>query len=220
MAYPIPNPGDSLGQLSFRLYYGEVLRQALQQARDGVLHPQWRENVGSSSRLSGLQHSDPYGVRLSVVTAINEMPRAAWEPGHSPDWRAALNSWFDASRAALAEHRKTVLDQHATMTQSSMTARVRLTAPTAGDALTKITELDVQNDGLARQSLATFITQRDTLTASYGAGLSAGGEDVDWRTWLEGRIDTWDTDNSLAAEGARAMVRQQPSYLERLPTYW
>jgi len=81
MTHPTPDASKSLGQLSFRLYLGEVLRQALQQARDGVLGPQWRENVATSSRLSGLRSNDPYGILLPIVTAINEMPRAAWEPG-------------------------------------------------------------------------------------------------------------------------------------------
>jgi hypothetical protein len=113
MTHPPPDASKSLGQLSFRLYLGEVLRQSLQQARDGVLGPQWRENVATSSRLSGLRSNDPYGILLPIVTAINEMPRAAWEPGHSPGWRAAVDSWFAASRAALAEHRNITLEQHA-----------------------------------------------------------------------------------------------------------
>jgi hypothetical protein len=66
MAHPFHDPSESLGQLSFRLYYGEVLRQALQKARDGNLDPQWRENVANSSMLSGLLSGpDPYGVHLS-----------------------------------------------------------------------------------------------------------------------------------------------------------
>jgi hypothetical protein len=35
MAHPFDDPSLSLGQFSFRLYYGEVLRRALQAARDG-----------------------------------------------------------------------------------------------------------------------------------------------------------------------------------------
>lgn len=220
MAHPFPNDRETLGQLNFRLYFGSALREALQQARDGVLQPNWRETVAASSRLSGLQTNDPYGVLLPVVTAINEMPRAAWEPGHSPGWRTALDSWFDASRTALAEDRNITLEQHARMTRlgSSMSTAARISARSVEDVIAQIAATDAQNDELARQSLSTFILQRDKLTASYGAGLVAGGEQVDWRTWFEGRINTWD--NELAANGARMTMRQQPSYLERLPTYW
>lgn len=220
MAHPFPNDSESLGQLSFRLYFGAVLREALQQARDGVLQPDWRENVAASSRLSGLHTNDHYGVLLPVVTAINEMPRAAWEPGHSPGWRTALDSWFDASRTALAEERNITLEQHARMAKlgSSMTTAARISTRSVEEAITKIAATDAQSDELARQSLSTFVVQRDKLTASYGAALAAGGEQVDWRTWFEGRINTWD--NELAASGARMTVQQQYSYLERLPTYW
>jgi hypothetical protein len=221
MVHPFPaEASESLGQLSFRLHFGEVLREALQQARDGVLDPQWRETVATSSRLSGLQSNDPYGILLPVVTAIYEMPRAAWEPGHSPGWRTALDSWFDASRAALAEHRDITLTEHAKITRlgTSTTAAARISARSVPEAITKIADADARNDELTRQSLSMFIVQRDKLTASYGAALAAGGEQVDWRTWFEGRINTWDDD--LAVNGARILVQQETSYLERLPTYW
>ena len=217
MATRFPDHDETLGQLNFRLYFGEVLREALQRARDGLLEPQWRDNVAAGSRLSHLQSNDPYGVFVPVVTAINEMPRAAWEPGHSPGWRAALDSWFDASRAALAEDRNIKLEQHAKNTNLGMIA-ARVAAPSAHAALTQIANTDAQKDDLARKSLSMFIIERDKLTASYGAGLAAGGEAVDWRTWLEDRIATWD--NESAANVARITLQQQNSYLQRLPAYW
>lgn len=213
-----PDGSDSLGQLNFRLYYGEVLREALQRARDGVLDPQWRDKITTSSRLAALQANDPYGVCLPVVTAINEMPPAAWEPGHSPGWRLALDSWFQAARAALTEHRSIELEQHAKLSNLDAAVWARLTAPSAAGTLAQVADLNARKDDLARKSLSTFITQRDTLTASYGAALAAGGEDVDWRSWFEERISTWD--NSVATNGARMVVRQRNSYLERLPAYW
>jgi hypothetical protein len=218
MVHPSFDPSENTGQLSFRLYYGEVLRQALQRARDGLLDPQWRENVAHSSALSG---PDPSGVYASVVTAINEMRTAAWEPGNSPGWRAALDSWYNDSRAALAAHRTITLAQHATLTElgASMSAAARLaTWQAVGDTIAQISRTDAVNDDTARKSLSTFIVQRDKLTASYMAGLAAGGVEVDWRTWFEDRINAWD--NSVAADGARLVLRQGNSYLERLPPYW
>jgi hypothetical protein len=220
MAHPFFDPSLSLGQLSFRLYYGEVLRQALQEARDGNLDPQWRENVANSSVLSGLLSSpDPYGVHLSVVTAINEMPRAAWQPGHSPGWRAALDSWFDDSRNALAEHRTMTLAQQANATKPVVSLSVAALVTTSpSDTIARIARIDAMHDQTAKQTLSTFIVQRDKLTASYMAALAAGGLDVDWRSWFEDRINTWDS--SVAIGGARMTLQQEHSYLERLPTYW
>jgi hypothetical protein len=79
-------------------------------SRDGLLVPHWRELVATMSPLSG---PDPMSLHPLVVTATNERPRAAWEPGSSPGWRAAADSWFDAARGALAEHRRLTLNQHA-----------------------------------------------------------------------------------------------------------
>lgn len=220
MDHSFSDAREGLGQLNFRLYYGAVLRQALQQARDGMLEPDWRESIADSSTIVHLRTSDPYGVRLPVITAISEMPRAAWEPGHSPGWRVAVDSWFGAARAALAEDRSIALEQHARATSlgASVAASARLVASSATEAIESITDADARNDDIARQSLSTFITQRDTLTASYGAALAAGGEDIDWPAWFERRINTWD--NRLAANGARMLLQQRTSYLERLPTYW
>lgn len=220
MTTPFSPPGGGLGPLYFRLYHGEVMRQALQQARDGVLSPQWRENVGRSGALSGLQSSDPYDVRESVVTAINEMPVCAWEPGHSPGWRAALDSWFDAARGALAEHRAVNLEQHANAAKlgASMATAARFAARSIAHAMAQLADNDALNDDTAQKSLSTFIVQRDTLTASYRAALSGAGEDVDWRAWFEERINNWD--NKLAANGARTLLHQQHPLIERLPSYW
>ncbi|BBY96337.1 hypothetical protein MGALJ_60060 (plasmid) [Mycobacterium gallinarum] len=165
--------------------------------------------------------ADPYGVHAAVVTAINEMPSAAWEPGHSPGWRAALDSWFDDARAALIEHRTMSLAQHATSAKlgASMPVAARVaTSPSVIDAIALITRSDAMNDQTARQSLSTFMVQRDMLTASYMAALCAGGVNSDWRSWLEARIKNWD--HSMAAENARRTMRQDHSYLERLPPYW
>ncbi|MBU8841573.1 hypothetical protein [Mycolicibacterium goodii] len=220
MASRFPDDGESLGQFNFRLYFGAVLREALQRARDGVLEPQWRENVASSSKLSALNVSDPYGVLLPIVTAINEMPRAAWEPGQSPGWRTAVDSWFAASRAALVDYRTILLEQHAAIERHghSIVTAARFTAHSVEEVLTRIAATDADKDDVARKSLSTFIVQRDNLTASYGAALAAGGEQVDWRAWLRGRVATWD--NEQAANVARITMQQQYSYLERLPAYW
>lgn len=218
MTQPLPNHQDS-GQLLYQLLYVEVLQRVLQQARDGLLVPHWRDTVAAMSPLSG---PDPMSVHPLVVTALNEMPYAAWEPGHSPGWRAAADSWFATARTALAEHRRLTLMQHAELTKLAelvpISARAAM-SPSMAAALDQIASLDDRNDATARQSLSTFIMARDKLTASYRAALAAGGEDVDWRTWFEERISTWD--NETGAASARIILRQNSSaYMQRLPDYW
>ncbi|KUH89417.1 hypothetical protein [Mycobacterium sp. IS-1556] len=219
MTQASPNHGEQAGQLLYQLLYIEVLQRVLQNARDGLLVPHWRELVVTMSPLSG---PDPMSVHPLVVAAINERPRAAWEPGCSPGWRAAADSWFDEARRALAEHRRLTLVQHAELTKLTellpVSTRTSM-APSVVDALDQISSLDARNDALARQSLSTFVMQRDKLTASYRAALAAGGEDVDWRSWFEERISTWD--NEAGAASARITLQQNAqAYMQRLPEYW
>lgn len=217
MTHVSPNPSERSGQLLYRLLYIEVLQRVLQSARDGVLAPNWRELVATMSPLSG---PDPMGVHPLVVTAINEMSPAAWEPGRSPGWRQAADSWFDAARAALAEHHSLTLIQHAELAKVagllSVSTRASM-APSLAEALEQISSLDARNDAVARQSLSNYVMQRDKLTASYRAALAAGGEDIDWRGWFEERVNTWD--NEAGAAAARITLRQE-GYLQRLPEYW
>lgn len=218
MNQPSPSP-EHAGQLLYQLLHGEVLQRVLQNARDGLLLPHWRESVATMSPLSG---PDPMGIHALVVTAINERAPAAWEPGFSPGWRAAADSWFNDARRALAEHRRLTLIQHAELTKLTellpVATRISM-APSVDDAMAQISSLDDRNDATARQSLSTFIMQRDKLTASYRAALAAGGVDIDWRSWFEKRIDTWD--NEAGAASARIILRQEShSYMQRLPEYW
>ena len=219
MTHASPNGGEKPGQLLYQLLYIEVLQRVLQQARDGLLVPHWRDMVAAMSPLSG---PDPMRVHPLVVAAINEMPHAPWEPGHSPGWRAAADSWFTAARSALAERRRLTLIEHADLTKLAelvpISARAAM-APSVAEALDQIASLDDRNDATARQSLSTFIMARDKLTASYRAALAAGGEDIDWRSWFETRISSWD--NEAGAATARIILRQNPSeYMQKLPGYW
>ena len=143
MMQPIPSHPD-IGQLSYQLLYGEVLKRVLQQARDGLLTPHWRDLVATMPMLSG---PDPMGVHPLIVTAINEHPYAAWEPGRSPGWREAVDNWFDDSRKALADHRRITMTQHAELTQVtaliSVSARIAM-APSVTDAMAQLSSLDAR----------------------------------------------------------------------------
>lgn len=89
MTQPSSN-GPDTGQLLYKLLYNEVLQCILQNARDGLLVPHWRELVATMSPLSG---PDPMGVHPLVATAINELPLANWEPGRST-WLASGRRWL------------------------------------------------------------------------------------------------------------------------------
>lgn len=45
--HPRPDDRERLGQLSFRLFFGAVPREALQRVRDGLPEPRWRDNVAA-----------------------------------------------------------------------------------------------------------------------------------------------------------------------------
>lgn len=219
MTQPLPVDSEKPGQLVYQLLYIEVLKRVVQNARDGLLAPHWRDLVATMSPLTG---PDPMSVHPLVVAAINEMPYAAWEPGHSPGWRVAADSWFATARTALAEERRLMLMYHADLTKLAelvpISARAAV-APSVADALGEVASLDDRNDAMARQSLSTFIMARDKLTASYRAALAAGGVDIDWRSWFEERINAWD--HEAGAASARIILRQpSPCYMERLPDYW
>ena len=48
MTQPSPDP-EHAGQLLYQLLYGEELQRVLQNARDGMLVPHWRELVATMS---------------------------------------------------------------------------------------------------------------------------------------------------------------------------
>ena len=61
-----------------RLLENEVLIRALQQARDGILSPQWRDTLEENGALADAP--DFRGVHGAVIATIQAMPLAAWEP--------------------------------------------------------------------------------------------------------------------------------------------
>jgi len=80
-------------------------------------------------------------------------------------------------------------------------------------AIAQLFNLDARNDDTDRQSLSTFIMQSDKLTASYLTALAAGGVDIDWHSWFEERVSSWD--NASGADSVRILLRQDPPH--RLP---
>jgi hypothetical protein len=204
------------------------LRQmTLERARDGSLSPTWRDELPLSNA------SLPPGASIEgfemAVDKIRQMPYPAWEPGHAPDWQTALGAWYIDSRSLL--------------TQSDTVNAHRLTAAmvTADDVLshdvgypgpngesrllshlsTSLGSIDETSDFARHLLEQSYVQTRDLLTASYLAGLAAGGREVDWVQWLKARVAHWSPDEP----GTRRAITEfnHPTFreqLERLPKYW
>lgn len=66
-----------------------------------------------------------------------------------------------------------------------------------------------------------WLMDQDLATASYRAGMAAGGLDVEWFDWLIERTNDW-PDHDRARDQLDAMTLD-PDYranMERLPLYW
>ena len=72
------------------------------------------------------------------------------------------------------------------------------------------------------QSVTARITMdRDLATASYRAGLAAGGLDVDWYDWLIERVRLWP--DVKRRNDQLDLMTLEPDYrqsIEQLPPYW
>jgi hypothetical protein len=201
--------------------------RVLEQARDGGLSPTWRDDLPPSNLALG-SGAVVEAVEMAVKE-IRQMPYAAWEPEHAPDWRTALDAWYIDSRGLLTHsyagnsHRLTA---NMFTNDDVVSYGVRSRAPTDESAsvvrlLTCAMSIDETADQ-ARNRLGQSYTQtRDWLTAAYLAGLAAGGQDTDWIEWFKTRVAQWPPDEP-ATRGAKTELNH-PAFrekLERLPTYW
>lgn len=204
-----------------RLLENEVLIRALQQARDGILSPQWRDTLEENGALADAP--DFRGVHGAVIATIQAMPLAAWEPGVNSDTRSALDRWYHDASAELGksyEHRLRTHARTATIgiqVQNLKLLNCSLRAQDPAPALRMDLPAvdDVLRKGL-RDLESEFIVKRDTLLASYLAALATTGVEVDWRSWFEDRIAVWE--DRMAADLARISLHAR--VFEQIPAYW
>ena len=177
-------------EFQYRITKVTLLRVQLEQARAGILVPQWRGTL-KSAELNTLP-PDQQVARDRAITELIESPIDEWEPHRGCGWRKSLDSWFDTTKRCLAATQEA---------ETLIRAETRLPA----DSIAARTAIDT-----------------DLATASYRAGLAAGGLDVpDWYEWLIERVVAW-PDKQRRDEQLDLMTLE-PSYretIEQVPKYW
>ncbi|SHS72534.1 Helix-turn-helix [Mycobacteroides abscessus subsp. abscessus] len=213
-------PTDLRGGLRGHYYTAAKTRyldRILKRAREGSLPIAWRDELVPITEESW-GSSTLVEVDALAVADIQSLPVAAWEPFQA-EWRPALESWYVAARTIVSENYintiRDFLDQ--------IIDGDRLVAIFAreGRLVEEITEgiapLDVRRDSNRTNYEMMYVVDRTRLTASYLAGLAAGGLDIDWRSWYSSQIESWPDDRSYKLSARLTLTN--PDF-GRLPEYW
>lgn len=174
----------SPGAVVYNSQYRGILKSALERARAGILTADWRCHLPEPAGI--FTTSERFrDANTMAAQALNDMALQPWEPGQASNWRVALDSWFAAARHTLAceytafaqtqlrtlmdgERALSTLTSHIGIPGFVLDAAQRPWNLIAGDVITT-------GDRVLRDQMATYVIQRDWLTASYLAGLTAGG---------------------------------------------
>jgi hypothetical protein len=212
---------------TFILEHARVLLDALHQARAGSLTSTWR--IDLPRKATG---HDSLAARAldRVAESISTMPPQDWEPGVAPNWRQAIDAWYSAAQELLAGRFADYLDEHAHVLRSTAAGL----KPLMPDVEPQHPEGDnpwavvagrfqlIRDDELHFATIH-YVNERDWLTASYIAGLTAGGvAGLDWRAWLSERATHRSFDkhfvNQVHAETKKRRGRHALDL--PLPAYW
>ena len=201
---------QQLGSAHYRRARAHLRLTVLTRARAGTLTANWRESLAlrppehrSTTRFIG----DQLAVREVAAT-----PPAAWEPHSGATWRAALETWFDATNDAYTD-----IDQVWTETQAAHRDRIIQQRAAITRLRTHLGWVQLDTRSSAPPPVGEFphAAARLHIEAWYRAGLAGGGEAVDWIGWLHEQ-DSEATRTVLARLGEGEGRRQ----LEHLPAYW
>lgn len=196
---------------------GSVWGTVLMNARSGLLDGEWRSTLSPEAHYAaGFPRPTDPSLLDADALAIYEVataPISAWEPNAAAgDWRRALAAWRVAAQD---------LHRHQFRTKRWL---CDFTIP----------ETDQPN--AARLDAVLEARTLDAIEASYRAGLAAGGDAENWRSWYRSRItETWSTaddstyklyysvDHVLAQiDRIQPVITGAPLILvqEHLPEYW
>lgn len=171
-----------------------LLRVVLQQARAGTLETDWRDKVPVAIAESGALSDGRDGdVYAAAVCAGRELVDIRPE-----DWEPDSGVGWRKSLDSWFEATKGCL-----MVFESAEQHLRAGFPSAG-------------------IVSQAAMDRDLATASYRAGLAAGGLDVpDWYGWLNDRVYSWP--DKMRRDDQIDLMTLEPGYresIEQLPAYW
>jgi hypothetical protein len=212
---------------TYVLERSRVLLDVLRQARAGTLAPTWR--IDMARRDTGQDQLTGRALDR-VAQAITTMSPQDWEPGIAPHWRRAIDAWYSAAQELLAGRFADYLDEHAHVLRSTATGLKPLMPdvdpqqPEGNNPWAVVAgRFQLIRDDELHFATIHYMNDRDWLTASYIAGLTAGGvPGLDWRAWLSERAAHRNFDKSFAnqvhAETKKRLGRH-PLDLP-LPGYW
>ncbi len=177
--------------LAYQTIKAAMLHTQLICAREGCLDIDWRTTlIETAAQPINDIAAEHQQIRERAAHEVANLPDADWEPDMKVGWRAALEAWYTASKKCLDDMEE--LEKH--------------TRVEAGKPVDDIT--------------ARYAMDRDLLTASYRAGLTAGGLPNDWYKWLIKRVKHWPDANRRDGQLAEM---EEPGYrekLQQLPSYW
>lgn len=191
-------------------------RDTLQAARLGHLAPNWRDNLRPiSAQVGGPEyHVD---AEATAVAELQNLPIMPWEP-HQADWRMALDCWYSAARkAAVEDYANKALESLEQLRRSPMVEALIPGRKLAESILTLVAPHDNRVNETRHLQDWLYVTETTSLTAAYMAGLAAGGEEIDWRSWYREQITAW-PDGHMMRRRAEAEI--QHGRYEFLPEYW
>lgn len=208
----------------FRAVTLRYLRTHLAQARTGELAPDWRDRLAPQAHPADTSTRSA-DVEILAVAELHETPLAPWEPRQALDWKHALDSWYISSRAALNEERRiaeTRWNEDALLLDASLAYDADERAPQLTHRILNADNVDRSLDRCRTTAHSLYVATRDTLGASYRAGLAAGGLETPgrWATWYRARIESWPDATTAARALARLADGTTAAQLETLPTYW
>lgn len=175
----------------YRISKLNYLRAQLLSAREGTLKSDWRTTLVKSATESIGLQPDQQAARERAARDISALPPADWEPDRHVGWRLALNAWYEATNQCLDDI-------------ENAEKQLRSESWMSADTVTTRIAMD-----------------RDLTTASYRAGLAAGGLDVDWYDWLIDRVRKWP--DKQRRDDQLDLMTLEPDYrdsMQQLPAYW
>ncbi len=187
----IARAAERIDDLHYRLIKGALLRTQLLCARHGALDVDWRTALLNSATEPVPDISEEHQqLRLQAAEEVANMPNADWEPEMRVGWRDSLESWYAATTQCL-------------------------------DDIDQAQRLLHREAGLSTEALeVNAVMDRDLLTASYRAGLTAAGLVSDWLDWLRGRVQGWPPGPRRETQLAELAGEDYPRSLQQLPRYW
>jgi hypothetical protein len=190
-AAQIARATERIDGLFYRLTKAALLRTQLLCARHGGLDADWRTAVLEAAAEPVPDIDDRHQqLRIQAAEEIANLPNADWEPDMRVGWRDSLEAWYAATKQCL-------------------------------DDIDDAQRLLHREAGLSTEAAeANSAMDRDLVTASYRAGLTAAGLVSDWYDWLHGRVLGWPHGPRRETQLAAMAQEDYRRTLQQLPRYW